>query len=440
MTYIELQCDGLVGPTHHYAGLSHGNIASEANAKSVSYPKKAALQGLEKMRTVAEMGIPVLVMPPHPRPNLFMLRQLGFSGDDQQVIEAAGKQDMRLLSAAYSASSMWTANMATVSPAPDTDDGQLHLSPANLCSTLHREQETLFSHYLLQHIFKAVPGCVIHEPLFGTAALADEGAANHLRLSAAHGAAGVEVFVYGKGGDHDAALPKHFPARQTRLASESIARRHTLPDSRKVFVQQNPAAIDAGVFHDDVIAMSNENVLVYHEQAFLMEELFLAELKQKLSPTSLIAIRIDEKDLPLTDAVKSYFFNSQLLSLPEGGMCLLAPAECEEMATARKVMERLLQSPDNPIREIRYMDIRESMKNGGGPACLRLRIVMEKEHLSLLPEAFLFQEKTYNALKSIVDTHYPDTVSLSDLRDYAFAEQSHRIFEVISRHFSTSEK
>lgn len=437
--YIELQCDGLVGPTHHYAGLSHGNIASEANAKSVSYPKKAALQGLEKMLTVAKMGIPVLVLPPHPRPNLHLLRELGFAGTDEAIITGAAKENMRLLSAAYSASSMWTANMATVSPAPDTDDGKLHLSPANLCSTLHREQEALFSHYLLTEIFKNVPNCVIHEPLFGTSALADEGAANHLRLCAAHGSSGVEVFVYGKGGDHDAALPKQFPARQTKLASEAIARRHTLPDSRKVFVQQNPSAIDAGVFHDDVIAMSNENVLIYHEQAFLTEELFLAELKQKLLPAPLIAIRITEKELPLTDAVKSYFFNSQLLSLPGGGMCLLAPAECEELVPARMMMERLLQSPENPIRELRYLDIRESMKNGGGPACLRLRIAMEEKHLALLPPHLLMQEETHKVLKDIAESLYPETLSLDDLKDFALAKRSREIFKRITQYFSSTE-
>ncbi|MFO1242628.1 MAG: N-succinylarginine dihydrolase [Rickettsiales bacterium] len=439
MTYIELQCDGLVGPTHHYAGLSHGNIASEANAKSVSHPKKAALQGLEKMRTVAEMGIPVVVMPPHPRPNFYLLRQLGFAGEDEQVIEAAAKQDMRLLSVAYSASSMWTANMATISPVPDTDDKTLHITPANLCSTLHREQEALFSQYLLQQVFQDVPDCLVHDPLFSTTALADEGAANHLRLTAAHGEPGVEAFVYGRDDRHGNPAPRKFPARQARLACESIARRHCLAPQRAVFVQQNPAAIDAGVFHDDVIAMSNENVLIYHEQAFLEEDAFLAELNQKLSPAPLIAIRIADSDLKLEEAVKSYFFNSQLLSLPEGGMCILAPAECEESEPARAMMERLKQSPDNPIREIRYLDIRESMKNGGGPACLRLRVVMKKDHLRYLPGTFVFNESNYKALKTIVESSYPEQVTLQDLSSVSFLKRTQAIFKQFSSHFMHTE-
>ena len=45
-----------------------------------------------------------------------------------------------------------------------------------------------------------------------------------------------------------------FPARQTREAFAAIARRHGLAPARTVFAQQNPVAIDAGVFHNDVIS------------------------------------------------------------------------------------------------------------------------------------------------------------------------------------------
>ena len=42
--------DSIVGPTHNYSGLSLGNLASTTHGKMVSSPKKAALQGLEKMK------------------------------------------------------------------------------------------------------------------------------------------------------------------------------------------------------------------------------------------------------------------------------------------------------------------------------------------------------------------------------------------------------
>lgn len=432
--YIELQCDGLVGPTHHYAGLSHGNVASEANARSISHPRKAALQGLEKMRFVHGLGIPVLIVPPHPRPNLELLQRLGFDGEPGTMIAQASVSDPHLLSAAFSASSMWTANMATVSPAPDTTDRKLHLTPANLVSTLHRAQEAEFSYSLLLQLFGSVPDCTVHPPLPANAALADEGAANQLRICGGFGKAGIEIFVYGRAGDKDAA-PKHFPARQTRLACEAIARQHQLSEQATVFVQQNPAAIDAGVFHNDVIAMSNGNVLIYHEQAFVNAQAMLDELKRKLKPTPLIAIEIKETDLSLQEAVKSYFFNSQLLSLPKGGMCILAPAECEEIMPARKILERLVQQ-ENPISDVHYLDIRESMKNGGGPACLRLRVMLPQEYLAYIPKQCLYSEALHKELKTIIERHYPETLTPADFLSDSFLQKSKETFDVLYKCFS----
>ncbi len=44
----EINFDGIVGPSHNYAGLSLGNLASARNAGAVSRPRDAALQGLAK--------------------------------------------------------------------------------------------------------------------------------------------------------------------------------------------------------------------------------------------------------------------------------------------------------------------------------------------------------------------------------------------------------
>lgn len=426
--YIELQCDGLVGPTHHYAGLSHGNVASEANARSISQPRKAALQGLEKMRFVHELGIPVLVVPPQPRPNLTLLERLGFDGDAETMIAEAAASNPRLLSAAFSASSMWTANMATVSPVPDTADRKLHLTPANLVSTLHRAQEADFSYSLLMQLFRGVPDCAIHPPLPAASALGDEGAANQLRLCGSDDKAGVEIFVYGRADDQEAA-PRRFPARQTKLACEVLVRQHQLSEQASVLVQQNPAAIDAGVFHNDVIAMSNGNVLIYHEQAFLNTHAMLDELTQKLRLAPLLAVEIKEEDFSLKEAVKSYFFNSQLLTLPDGGMCIIAPAECREIVPARKMLERLVQQDTNPIAAVHYLDIRESMKNGGGPACLRLRVPMRRDYLSYLPEKCLYSDSLHAQLTAIIEGHYPETLTTADFLGKHFLRKNEEVFE-----------
>jgi succinylarginine dihydrolase len=138
VTSRELNFDGLVGPTHHYAGLSPGNLASESHAGEVGNPRAAALQGLEKMRFLAELGVGQAVLPPQPRPDFELLRRLGFGSDRAGALARAGREAPALLSAAWSASAMWAANAATVAPSEDTADERVHLVPANLLSMLHR--------------------------------------------------------------------------------------------------------------------------------------------------------------------------------------------------------------------------------------------------------------------------------------------------------------
>ncbi len=421
-SYVEVQWDGLIGPTHHYAGLSHGNVASETHALSVSHPRQAALQGLQKMQAVHRLGIPQYVVPPHPRPNRALLTALGFDGSFQQQLNAAWAKDPALVRAAWSASSMWVANMATVSPASDTADDALHLTPANLASTLHRRQEAEFSHYLLQRLFGDV--AVVHPPLASGEALADEGAANHMRFAATHGDPGVEVFVYGRD-DTDGAGdgPEHYPARQTRAACEAIIAAHQLPPEQAILVRQHPRAIDAGVFHNDVIAMSNGTVLIYHEYAFADAEIFLDTLRQALAPAVLTAVQVTEEALPLDEAVSSYLFNSQLLTLSDGSMCIVAPEECRRSVAAKRLLDRWVAASDIPISAVHYLDVRESMQNGGGPACLRLRVVMPEASLVSLPPSLAFSDELHAVLSSWVETHYRESLTPDDLRDAALADE-----------------
>lgn len=423
--FVELQCDALVGPSHNYAGLSFGNVASATNAKSVAYPKKAALQGLEKMRFIASLGIPQLILPPPPRPHLPLLEQLGFRGSLQEMLALAGETDPVILASAWSASSMWAANMATVTPAVDANDGKLHLTPANLASTLHRQQEADYSYQLLRKVFRNI--AEVHTPLPACLPMTDEGAANHMRLAAAHGATGVEVFIYGK----SARIPSHqqprrYPARQTREASEAVARLHRLSPERTVFARQHPEAIDAGVFHNDVIAMSNGNLLIYHEKAFDGEAGLIHEIREKLAPTPLIAYMIPEAELSLEEAVKSYLFNSQLLSLPNGEMVIVAPAECEEMPSVKRVLDKLCAKPEIPVARYFCLDLRESMKNGGGPACLRLRVALERSALLQLSQ-WLWSPTLHEKLGKWIESHYPEEITSTQLRDAGFAKEILRL-------------
>ncbi len=328
MTVYELNMDGLVGPTHHYAGLAAGNVASMQNALSVANPQAAARQGLHKMRLLHSMGIKQALLPHHQRPNLHLLHQLGFTGSPREQIAKAHKQAPELLSACYSASSMWAANAATVSASMDTLNNKVHFTAANLVSNLHRHQEASFSKYLLEQIFKNET-CFQHHPILPNSVVTgDEGAANHSRLCANHSSAGVNLFVYGQRALNMSDIrPTKYPARQTLEASSAIARAHQLNASQVVFACQNPEAIDLGVFHNDVIAVANESVLLVHQKAFLHQQDVYQEL-QKKADFEITIIEARDEHMSINDAVSSYLFNSQLLSMPDGSMILVSPTEC----------------------------------------------------------------------------------------------------------------
>lgn len=423
MTVYEVNMDGLVGPSHHYAGLSAGNIASTSNALSIANPAAAAHQGIKKMRLLHQMGLKQALLPPHQRPNLHLLHQLGFSGTPIEQINQTKRADPNLLSACYSASSMWTANAATVSASLDTEDKRVHFTAANLVSNIHRQQEAEFSRQLLQKIFSD-EGYFYHHPILpNTVTTSDEGAANHSRLSENHHDLGTYLFVYGKralpaGNSYPA--PNRFPARQTLEASQAIARSHLLNPHRVVFACQNPAAIDQGVFHNDVIAVANESLLLIHQEAFLDQSDLLAELRAK-TPFPLQIIEVSNKQFTVTDAVNSYLFNSQLITLPyhskKKKMALIAPAECEQHQPIKAFIDSLLADNSNPIVEVHYLDLKQSMRNGGGPACLRLRVPLNEQELLAMHQGVLVDDALLNTLDNWIDKHYRSQLHPDDLVD-----------------------
>jgi succinylarginine dihydrolase len=425
-TAREFNFDGLVGPTHNYAGLSFGNVASFNNINSMSNPKEAALQGLAKMRTLASRGFAQALLPPQSRPNFRLLRSLGFTGSDADVIARAYKEAPVILACAYSASPMWTANAATVSPSADTADGRTHFTAANLNSKLHRSYEHKQTARTLRALFKDEKYFAVHDALPPTPAFGDEGAANHTRLCAAHGSSGVELFVYGRVEfDPDAPAPKRFPARQTLEACHAVARLHGLHGQRTVYVQQDPATIDQGVFHNDVIAVGNANVLFYHQQAFVDEGAALASLQQAMAgvQAELRAVRVDAADVPVSDAVSSYLFNSQLLSKPNGKMALVVPQECQENPAVEKYLQGLIASAGS-IDELISFDLRQSMRNGGGPACLRLRVALTDVESAAMHQGVVMTESLYARLATWVQAHYRDRLAPSDLADPSLAIES----------------
>ncbi|MBL8892931.1 MAG: N-succinylarginine dihydrolase [Planctomycetaceae bacterium] len=430
--FAECQFDSLVGPTHNYAGLAYGNVASERNRAQASNPKLAAQQGLEKMWQVASLGVPQAILPPLVRPQIAWLRNLGFAGSIAEVIRQSALTDPALLAAAYSASSMWAANAATVSPSPDTADRRVHFTPANLTSSLHRSLESHDMAPILQAIFADDLHFYVHSPLPAAVALADEGAANHTRLAPTFSAPGIELFVYGRNAlNHTAKQPLRFPARQTLQASQAIARRHGLANERTLFVQQHPLAIDAGVFHNDVISVGHLGLLLVHEQAFLDQPQVLERLHaqyEQLFNQPLVVAEIPNASLSLADAVQSYLFNSQLVNTTNGRTMLVCPQECEVVPNARATIDRLLAgeftSGKPPIDSVKFLDLRQSMNNGGGPACLRLRVLLSQTERDAVRGRVWLDRGLYEDLKSWIDQHYRDRLEPSDLTDPALAEQA----------------
>jgi succinylarginine dihydrolase len=422
----EVNFDGIVGPTHNYAGLAIGNLASQRNRGRVSNPKMAALQGLAKMKFLADLGVRQAVLPPHPRPDVQTLRRLGFGGSDTRVLDSSARLAPHLLAACGSASAMWTANAATVSPSADTADGRVHLTPANLLSQLHRSLEAETTARYLKAIFPDESLFAHHPPLPSAWPLSDEGAANHMRLAAAHGSPGVEVFVYGRQG---ADAPRLFPSRQSWEASQAIARSHGLTSSM-VFAQQSPATIDAGAFHNDIVAVANLNVLLYHAAAWVDTTAVVARIRRALrsAGAELIVIEVKPRQVPLAEAIQTYLFNSQLISMPDGSMTLIAPHECRRSPRTRRFLDEL-PARGTPITSVRYVQVRQSMRNGGGPACLRLRVVLTERELGAVHPGVFLTPSLHDQLAAWIHRHYRDRLSPADLADPKMLEESRRALD-----------
>jgi succinylarginine dihydrolase len=425
MTAVEANADGLIGPTHSYAGLSPGNLASSLNRGEASNPRAAVLQGLDKMKALADLGLPQFVLPPHERPDIGFLRSLGFTGSDARVLEQAWKDAPAFAAAACSASPMWAANAATVTPSADSADGRVHFTPANLHTNLHRSLEHAQTKRSLDALFPDPAHFAVHDALPAVAHLADEGAANHVRLCAGHGSPGVNLLVWGR--DAFEVWDGPYPARQTRQASEAVARRHGLFEggaTGAVLAQQSRAAIAGGTFHNDVVCVGALDTLFHHALAFEDTAATHASIRAAAQGFDPIFVEVSAADLPLADAISSYLFNSMLVQIPgEDRLTLICPTETRDNARAHAVAQSLTAS-NGPIGRVDYVDVRQSMRNGGGPACLRLRVVLTEAELAATNPAMRMTDVLHARLSQWAGHWYRDTLTPADLADPALIGES----------------
>jgi succinylarginine dihydrolase len=394
VSLTEINFDGIVGPSHNYAGLSLGNLASASSAGEVSEPRAAALQGIDKMRANLALGLAQGIFLPHPRPDRAWLAELGTN------IEQA---DATLAANALSASAMWAANAATVSPAPDTADGRCHLTVANLKTMPHRSHEWPATLAQLRVAF-ASDAFAVHGPV--PPAFGDEGAANHMRLAPAHGEAGVELFVYGVSGGA-------FPARQHLEASKAVARLNRLDPSRVIFAEQSEAVIAAGAFHNDVVAVADQRVLFAHEQAFADKDGLLTAIEARVPGFEYVEVPAAE--VPLADAIRSYLFNAQLVTAPDGQPMLIVPTEARDTPSVWRWVEGHVAG-NGPIRRVEVVDVRQSMANGGGPACLRLRVVADPASVD---PRFIVDPPKLDRIADVIRRYWPQQIHRDELQQPA---------------------
>ena len=423
----EINFDGLIGPTHNYAGLSRGNLASQKHLNKTSNPKAAALQGLDKMRLIMDQGIPQGFFLPHERPHLKTLRALGFSGTDEDIINRATKQNPLLLKNVYSASSMWAANAATFSPSIDSYDQNIHITPANLNTMFHRSIEHEFTQTQLELMFGGV--AIVHDPIENISGYGDEGAANHLRVSEQHLKSGFQIFVYGS-----SAFEVHqgMITRQAEEISKAVSIMHQLDPDRVLFLKQNEQAINAGSFHNDIVSLANEEVFIFHQEAFADRvelERILHHLKDHVK--GFHPIEILSEDISLDDIVSSYLLNSQLITIKNSEMMMLLPEEVQNHSNCMRWLEEIKSS--SPIKHIEFVDIRQSMMNGGGPACLRFKITVNNNEFNQINEKFLLTPKKLMDLRALVTKHYRDKLNPADLVDNNLVQESYRFLDELTQ-------
>ena len=428
MTYSgEINFDGIIGPTHNYAGLSQGNLASQKNLHQTSNPQAAALQGLDKMRLIMEQGIPQGFFLPHERPHLPTLRKLGFGGTDEEVINQVAKKNPALLKNIYSASSMWAANAATFSPSIDSYDQNIHITPANLNSMFHRSIEHEFTKVQLELMFGIA--AQVHIPIKNISGYGDEGAANHLRVSAQHLTPGFQIFVFGS-----SAFEVHqgIIARQAEEISQAVSSQHQLDPDRVLFLKQNEQAINSGSFHNDIVSLANEEVFIFHQEAFADRvelERVLHHLKDHVM--GFHSIEILSEDISLDNLVSSYLLNSQLITVKNNEMMMLLPEEVQNHPNCMRWLDEIKSS--SPIKHLEFVDIRQSMMNGGGPACLRFKTVVNSDEFDQINKKFILSPEKLMNMRALVSKHFRDKLNPEDLLDIKLMQESFSFLDELTQ-------
>ena len=246
-----------------------------------------------------------------------------------------------------------------------------------------------------------------------------------MRVSNGYGDAGVVAFVYGNSCGK-------FPARHHEQASRAFARFHRLDPARTLFIEQHPAAIEAGAFHNDVVSVANQRVLFTHALAFADQQGAYDAIRAAFP--ELQVVEVPDDAVSLDEAIRTYLFNSQLVTLPDGGMELISPLEAKTEAVLRWADGTT--GGNQSIRKINFVDVRQSMANGGGPACLRLRVVADPAHVD---PRFLLDDQTAERIGNVVSEHWPETIEPAEVGNADLAKRVVSARQALCRALDLSE-
>jgi succinylarginine dihydrolase len=75
---------------------------------------------------------------------------------------------------------------------------------------------------------------------------------------------------------------------------------------------------------------------------------------------------------------------------------------------------------NGPIRRVEVVDVRQSMANGGGPACLRLRVLADP---ATVDRRFIVDEARLDTIAEVVGRYWPEEIHHDDLKQHSLIAQ-----------------
>ena len=116
-------------------------------------------------------------------------------------------------------------------------------------------------------------------------------------------------------------------------------------------------------------------------------------------------------------------------------MQLILPEEVKGYENCMSWLDKLKQISD--VKLFDFVDIRQSMMNGGGPACLRLKLILNDEELESLNQNFLMNNERLESIKLLIEREYRDVLYPDDLKDPNLLDESRRVLDELTQIFGT---